>query len=127
MDQNRFDALAKWTAVAATRRRGLALVALLGLGAALPYAGEAHKNDVCNKKQKRCGNRCIHKSRCCTSADCPAKSGQRCQKGFCRCPENTTVCGAFCIPNGATCCLTNADCLIAGQSCIQGQCVAAAA
>ena len=79
MDDGRFDAMARVLGSGAPRRRVLA-----GLLASLPLA--LGGNAAAKKKKKKCGNKCIPKSNCCTSAACGPN--ETCTNGKCTCtPE----------------------------------------
>src|SRR5690606_18750316 len=71
----------------------------------------------CPKQTRRCGNRCLPKSRCCRHRDCPGN--QRCLKGRCQCPAGKKRCQGRCIPRHACC--RDGECGTHG-TCVKGSC-----
>lgn len=120
MESSRFDRLTRVVSRAASRRAvlGLAAGALSGIVA---MAGvDAGNRTTCRGNKKKCGKRCIPKSKCCKNRECAG--GETCQNGSCRCPNETKPCDNECIPNDFCCnCATPAECQIA--ACDEGTCV----
>lgn len=71
----------------------------------------------CPKRTRRCGSRCLPKSKCCRHQDCPGN--QRCTKGRCQCPAGMKRCQGRCLAKN-TCC---GGCAV-DQICKHGACVA---
>ena len=97
MDATGFDSLARRLAGGATRRgvlRRLVAGALATGGAAAALAGPGSEEAAarCPRGKKRCRGKCIPKSRCCRSDDCP--SGAICAKGTCVTGQGTCASGA---------------------------------
>jgi hypothetical protein len=90
MDSNRFDRLTTALAAGPSRRGILRLISGGGLLAVLGRAGSDEaaarkkgkkKKKKCKGTTKTCGKRCIPKSNCCTSRQCP--QGEVCRNGRC--------------------------------------------
>lgn len=121
MDDTRFADVTKRT-TSRLHRRGLGLLALLGFGAGSEAgAADNKKSRRCKANQQKCGNRCIPKSKCCKTSDCPRNSGQVCQENRCRCPNGKRLCNGVCFP--ADGCCANADCKPT-ELCAEHRCVA---
>ncbi|MFT4040679.1 MAG: hypothetical protein QM692_21040 [Thermomicrobiales bacterium] len=105
MENERFDAMTARLTRRLTRRRGLGVLAALGLAGAAAGGAEAKKK----KKKKTCAKKC--KSGCCTG-----------KKGKCIKPnaQSLTQCGT----GGEICRSTNCGCL-SGTACPAGQCCTA--
>ncbi len=69
----------------------------------------------CPKRTRRCGNRCVPRSKCCHSSECP--NNQVCANGRCRCRPDQNRCQRRCISKGACC-----DGCPAGEVCVDGTC-----
>jgi hypothetical protein len=57
----------------------------------------------CPNGLKSCKQRCIPKQQCCTTANCPKRSGKACRRGRCTCPKGKRRCQNRCIPKAACC------------------------
>lgn len=125
MESDRFDAFTARLAAPLSRRRGVALLGLLGLGSLL--AGddaEARKKRKKKKKKgltcgagtKVCGRECIPDSSCCGS--CP--DGGFCRNGECTlCTSEETQCGTACVDLATD----PANCGTCGRACPSGECL----
>ncbi|MGH2615729.1 MAG: hypothetical protein ACRDJC_10855 [Thermomicrobiales bacterium] len=106
MDGSRFDT---WT----RRRFGLAAgrtAALLGLAGGLPSPTEAKNKKTCKNGKKKCGKKCIAKSKCCGGC-----GGQTCCDGKCK---DLATDGANCGACGNACVL--GDCIHGACRCGNG-------
>lgn len=123
MDSIRFDRLTRTIST----RRGVIGRVLAGSMAFLPgvsAVGEAGAARVsCGRGKKRCGKKCIPRSKtCCKGAK--KACGKRCiPKSWPCCPASKKRCGKKCIPKSACC--TTADCpslrICANGTCVIGQ------
>jgi hypothetical protein len=110
MHDSRFDA---WTRRRFGLAAGNAAAALLGLTAGRPNRAAAKKNSKpkkCKSGQKKCGKKCIAKSKCCGGC-----GGQTCCDGKCK---DLATDGANCGACGNTCVL--GDCIHGACRCGNG-------
>ncbi len=108
MDAARFDALVRSLDFHAPRRAALGAIGA-GLAALLAIGGDEDaeaKKKKCKGKKKKCGKKCIPKSKCCKSSECGPD--QTCQNGRCTCPGEFFACGDTCV-TGGECCVAS-DC-----------------
>jgi hypothetical protein len=128
MDSNRFDTFVRSLGHAVPRRAALVGALGTGLGGLLIQVGvdiaaakKRKKKKKCKGGKKKCGKKCIAKTACCISADCPA--GADCVSGACVCPNGETNCGDVCVDlatDAANCGACGKVCEI--DVCVHGAC-----